>query len=92
MIIYALLSLLVTIISALLGGILTLIPALDSINQSIQPYITSLTTVINSGANLISFFLPVALLKVLIPIVITLEIVITNLDLIKFIMKKTINR
>lgn len=87
MIIYALLSVLVVIIGLLLS-VLDAIPGVDSLNAAIEPYIQSLVTVIDSGANLISFFVPISLLKILIPVVITIELVVDNFDIIKFVFKK----
>lgn len=76
------------LIASLLNGI----PALNSINTSIEPYIQALSDLIVGGINLISFFLPMNLIKILIPIVITIELIIQNLDIIKFAIKKVLGR
>lgn len=76
----------------LIANLLNGIPALNSINQSIEPYIQGLSDLITGGINLISFFLPMNLIKILIPIVITIELIIQNLDIIKFAIKKVLGR
>lgn len=91
MIITAILEIFIFILGLLLS-VLDIIPGVNSINNAIQPYIDSLVQVINSGANLISFFVPIALLKVLIPLVLIIEIAIETLDIVKFGLRHTINR
>lgn len=76
----------------LIANLLNGIPGLNSINSSIEPYIQGLSDLITGGINLISFFLPMNLIKILIPIVITIELIIQNLDIIKFAIKKVLGR
>ncbi len=89
MIIYGLFKVLIYLFSFILS-FLDSIPGVDTINTAIQPYITAITNLIQSGLGFVSFFLPISLLKVLIPIVITIRIVVDNIDIFKFILKKTI--
>ena len=91
MILYALWKILlvvVNIITSLLNGI----PAINSLNTQIEPYIQAISNLITNGMNLISFFLPMGLIKVLIPIVITIEIIMHNLDAIKWVVRKITGR
>lgn len=89
MIVYGLFKVLIYLFSFILS-FLDSIPGVDTINTAIQPYITAITNLIQSGLGFVSFFLPISLLKVLIPIVITIRIVVDNIDIFKFILKKTI--
>lgn len=89
MIVYGLFKVLIYLFSFILS-FLDSIPGVDTINTTIQPYITAITNLIQSGLGFVSFFLPISLLKVLIPIVITIRIVVDNIDIFKFILKKTI--
>ncbi len=91
MLLYALFSLFLILLSILLTPLANL-PGLDSIQTAIQPYINALVQLIQSGSNLIGFFVPISLLKVLLPTVLTIELIINNLDIIKFAFKKITGR
>lgn len=91
MILYALFKSLIFIISLFLS-LLTSIPGVSSINAAIQPYIDGMVNLISGASNLIGFFLPISLLKVLLPIIITIELVVDNINLIKFVLRKILNR
>lgn len=91
MILYALFKLFLIIIK-LIASLLNGIPGISAINSAIEPYIQAISDLIMGGINLISFFLPMGLIKILIPIVITLEILIHNLDIIKFGIHKIFGR
>ena len=91
MLLYALFSLFLILLSILLTPLANL-PGLDSIKTAIQPYINALVQLIQSGSNLIGFFVPISLLKVLLPTVLTIELIINNLDIIKFAFKKITGR
>lgn len=91
MILYGLYRVLLFVLDIILS-LINNIPAINSINTAIEPYIVAISNLIVGGINLISFFLPMQLIKILIPIVITIEIIIENLDIIKFALKHTINR
>lgn len=69
-------------------NLLSSIPGINSLNEAIQPYITALTNLINSGATLIGYFLPIPLLKILIPVVITIELIVEGFDLVQWIYNK----
>lgn len=91
MILYALFSLFLVLLGLILG-VLSGLPGLNSINTAIQPYIDALVNLINSGSNLLGFFIPISLLKVLLPLVITIELIVDNMDVIKFAFKKITGR
>lgn len=91
MILYALFKVLLFIIT-IIAGILNGIPGVNTINQSIEPYIQGISDLIMGGIELISFFIPMGLIKIIIPIVITIEIILHNLDIIKFGIKKIFAR
>lgn len=91
MIVYGLFKVLIYIFGFILS-FLDSIPGVDAINNAIQPYVAALTNLIQSGLGFVSFFLPISLLKVLIPIVITIKIIVDNIDVFKFILKKTLGR
>lgn len=91
MIIYGLFKILIYLFGFILS-FLDSIPGFDAVNNAIQPYIDSLTNLIQSGLGFVSFFLPISLLKVLIPLVITIKLVVDNIDIFKFILKKTLGR
>lgn len=91
MILYALFKLLLFLIT-IIANFLNEIPGISAINQSIEPYIQAISNLIMGGLELISFFLPMNLIKILIPIIITIELIIHNLDIIKFGIKKIFGR
>lgn len=91
MIIYGIFKVLIYIFGFILK-FLEVIPGVSSINTAIEPYINALTNLIQSGLGFVSFFLPISLLKVLIPLVITIKLVVDNIDIFKFILKKTLGR
>lgn len=91
MILYALFSLFLVLLGLILG-VLSGLPGLNSINTAIQPYIDALVNLINSGSNLLGFFIPISLLKVLLPLVITIELIVDNMAVIKFALKKITGR
>lgn len=91
MILYALFSLFLVLLGLILG-VLSGLPGLNSINTAIQPYIDALVNLINSGSNLLGFFIPISLLKVLLPLVITIELIVDNMAVIKFAFKKITGR
>lgn len=91
MILYALFKVFLIIIK-LIATLLNGIPGISAINSAIEPYIQAISDLIMGGINLISFFLPMGLIKILIPIVITLEILLHNLDIIKFGIHKIFGR
>lgn len=91
MILYALFSLFLVLLGLILG-VLSGLPGLNSINAAIQPYIDALVNLINSGSNLLGFFIPISLLKVLLPLVITIELIVDNMAVIKFAFKKITGR
>ena len=68
--------------------LLNSIPGVNSINEAIAPYTEALNNLITSGSALIGYFLPLTLLKVLIPIVITIEIVTEGFNLFQWIYNK----
>lgn len=91
MILYALFKLLLFLIT-IIANILNGIPGINTINQSIEPYIQAISNLIMGGLELISFFLPMNLIKIIIPIIITIELILYNLDIIKFGIKKIFAR
>ena len=91
MILYALWKILLFIVNIIMG-LLNSIPAINEINQSIEPYIQAISNLITNGMSLISFFLPMGLIRLLIPIVITIEVIMHNLDAIRWVIKKIIGR
>lgn len=91
MIIYGIFKVLIYIFGFILS-FLDSIPGFDAVNNAIQPYIDALTNLIQSGLGFVSFFLPISLLKVLIPLVIIIKLVVDNIDIFKFILKKTLGR
>ena len=87
MIVYWILKMQLKMLEIVLN-LLNQIPGIDSLNESLQPYITALTNLINSGATLIGYFLPIGLLKVLIPVVITIELLTEGFDVFQWIYNK----
>lgn len=91
MLLYALFSLFLILLGVLLTPLASL-PGLASINTAIQPYLDGLISLIQSGSNLIGFFVPISLLKVLLPVVLSIELIVENLDIIKFAFHKVTAR
>jgi hypothetical protein len=87
MILYGLFSLFLILLGIILTPLASL-PGISSVESAIQPYINALIQLIQSGSNLIGFFVPISLLKVLLPIVLSIELIVSNLDIIKFAFKK----
>lgn len=91
MLLYALFSLFLILLGVLLTPLASL-PGLSNINTAIQPYLDGLISLIQSGSNLIGFFVPISLLKVLLPVVLSIELIVENLDIIKFAFHKVTAR
>lgn len=91
MLLYALFSLFLVLLGVLLAPLASL-PGLAQIQTAIQPYIDALVNLIQSGSNLIGFFIPIALLKVLLPVVLSIELIVDNLDILKFAFHKITGR
>lgn len=91
MILYALFTIFIFVLG-LIANLLTGIPGVDSLNQAIEPYIQAISNLLTSGMDLVGFFIPIGLIKVLLPVVIIIELVIENLDVIKFALKKVLGR
>lgn len=91
MLLYALFSLFLILLGILLSPLASL-PGLPEIQTVIQPYINALINLIQSGSNLIGFFVPISLLKVLLPVVLSIELIVSNLDILKFAFHKITGR
>lgn len=91
MILYALFSIFIFVLG-LITNLLTGIPGINELNTAIEPYIQAISNLLTSGMDLVGFFIPIGLIKVLLPVVIIIEIVVENLDVIKFAMKKVLGR
>lgn len=91
MILYGIFTIFIFVLG-LVASLLSGIPGIDSLNQAIEPYIQAISNLLTSGMDLVGFFLPISLIKVLLPTVIIIELVVENLDVIKFALKKVIGR
>lgn len=91
MILYALFSIFIFVLG-LIANLLTGIPGISELNTAIEPYIQAISNLLTSGMDLVGFFIPIGLIKILLPVVIIIEIVVENLDVIKFAMKKVLGR
>lgn len=91
MILYGIFTIFIFVLG-LVASLLSGIPGVDSLNQAIEPYIQAISNLLTSGMDLVGFFIPINLIKVLLPTVIIIELVVENLDVIKFALKKVIGR
>lgn len=91
MILYGIFTIFIFVLG-LVASLLSGIPGVDSLNQAIEPYIQAISNLLTSGMDLLGFFIPISLIKVLLPTVIIIELVVENLDVIKFALKKVIGR
>lgn len=91
MILYGIFTIFIFVLG-LVASLLSGIPGVDSLNQAIEPYIQAISNLLTSGMDLVGFFIPISLIKVLLPTVIIIELVVENLDVIKFALKKVIGR
>ena len=69
-------------------NLLNSIPGVNSINEAIAPYTAALSNMITSGSALIGYFLPLGLLRVLIPIVIIIEIATEGFNIFQWVYNK----
>jgi hypothetical protein len=86
LIITAILNGIINIITSLFSTIFS-IPVVDGIANVMNPYIVSITNLITEGTKFISFFLPMDLFGVFLPIILALETGIIALDIFKFVIK-----
>lgn len=91
MILYGIFSILLFVLG-LITNLLTGIPGVNALNEAIEPYIQGISNLLTSGMDLVGFFVPIGLIKILLPVVIIIELVVENLDIIKFALKKVIGR
>lgn len=91
MILYGVFSILLFVLG-LITNLLTGIPGINDLNTAIEPYIQAISNLLTSGMDLVGFFVPIGLIKVLLPVVIIIELVVENLDIIKFALKKVLGR
>ena len=91
MILYGIFSVLLFVLG-LITNLLTGIPGINDLNTAIEPYIVGISNLLTSGMDLVGFFIPIGLIKVLLPVVIVIELIVENLDIIKFALKKVIGR
>lgn len=91
MILYGIFTIFIFVLG-LVASLLSGIPGVDSLNQAIEPYIQAISNLLTSGMDLVGFFIPISLIKILLPTVIIIELVVENLDVIKFALKKVIGR
>lgn len=91
MILYGIFTIFIFVLG-LIASLLSGIPGVDSLNQAIEPYIQAISNLLTNGMDLVGFFIPISLIKVLLPTVIIIELVVENLDVIKFALKKVIGR
>ena len=86
MIIIAILNGFLHIITFVFSNIVQ-IPLVNDISNILTPYVNFIGQYLIAGASFISFFIPMDLMQTLIPIIISIELALEALDIVKFVLR-----